>query len=75
VAAFGATIRYVIDFANFDNSVIMNTPGQSGQPGSPNYGNLARSSGDAVYLPAPWTRPAVEKVVKHRLLLSPGGAK
>jgi penicillin amidase len=49
----------------------MNTPGQSGQPGSPYYGNLAASSADAVYFPQMWTRPAVETVVAHRLRLTP----
>jgi Protein related to penicillin acylase len=73
VAAFGATIRQITDFSNYDNSVQMNTPGQSGQPGSPYYDNLARSSADAQYFPQMWTRPAVETVVAHRLKLVPGG--
>jgi penicillin amidase len=71
VAAFGATIRQITDFSNYDRSVQMNTPGQSGQPGSPYYGNLAASSADAVYFPQMWTRPAVETVVAHRLKLTP----
>jgi penicillin G amidase len=71
VAAFGATIRQITDFSNFDNSVQMNTPGQSGQPGSPYYGNLAASSADAVYFPQTWTRTAVESAVAHRLILTP----
>ena len=71
VAAFGATIRQITDFSNYDRSVQMNTPGQSGQPGSPYYGNLAQSSADAVYFPQMWTRPAVETVVAHRLTLAP----
>jgi penicillin amidase len=71
VAAFGATIRQITDFSNYDKSVQMNTPGQSGQPGSPYYGNLAASSADAVYFPQMWTRPAVETVVAHRLRLTP----
>lgn len=72
VAAFGATIRQIFDFSNFDNSVQMNTPGQSGQPGSPFYGDLAQPAADAEYFPQMWTRPAVESVVVHRLKLSPG---
>ena len=72
VAAFGASIRQITDFADLDRSVQMNTPGQSGQPGSPYYGNLARSAADAVYFPQTWTRSAVESVVKHRLTLEPG---
>jgi penicillin amidase len=72
VAAFGASIRQITDFSDYDRSVQMNTPGQSGQPGSPYYGDLARSSADAVYFPQMWTRPAVESVVAHRLKLVPG---
>jgi penicillin amidase len=71
VAAFGATIRQIFDFSNFDNSVQMNTPGQSGQPGSPNYGDLAQPAADAVYMPQYWSRPLVETVVVHRLKLAP----
>lgn len=72
VAAFGASIRQITDFEDLDRSVQMNTPGQSAQPGSPFYGNLAQLSGDAEYFPQMWTRPAVESVVVHRLNLTPG---
>lgn len=73
VAAFGATIHQITDFSNYDNSVQMNTPGQSGQPGSPYYGDLAQPSADAMYFPQMWTRAAVETVVAHHLKLTPGG--
>ena len=73
VAAFGASIRQITDFADLDRSVQMNTPGQSAQPGSPFYGNLAQLSGDAEYFPQMWSRPAVESVVAHRLKLIPSG--
>ncbi len=72
VAAFGATIRQITDFSDFDRSVQMNTPGQSAQPGSPYFSNLAQSSADAEYFPQMWTRPAVESVTAHRLKLMPG---
>lgn len=71
VAAFGASIRQITDFSDLDRSVQMNTPGQSGQPGSPFYGNLAQSSGDAVYFQQSWTRQAVDSVVQYRLILEP----
>jgi penicillin amidase len=73
VAAFGASIRQITDFSDFDKSVQMNTPGQSAQPGSPFYGSLAEMSGNAEYFPQMWTRPAVESVTAHRLRLEPGG--
>ena len=39
VNATGANFRRIIDLSNVDNSVWTNAPGQSGQPGSPFYGN------------------------------------
>jgi penicillin amidase len=73
VAAFGATIRQITDFSDLDKSVQMNAPGQSAQPGSPFYGNLAEGYGNAEYFPQMWTRPAVESVTAHRLRLVPNG--
>ena len=73
VAAFGASIRQITDFSDLDKSVQMNTPGQSAQPESPYYGNLAEMSGNAEYFQQAWTRPAVESVTAHRLRLVPGG--
>jgi penicillin amidase len=71
VAAIGATVRQIFDYADFDRSVQMNTPGQSAQPGSPFYSNLAVSMGNAEYFPQMYTRPAVEGVTKYRLTLQP----
>jgi penicillin amidase len=72
VAAIGATYRQIIDFANLDGSMATNLPGQSGQPGSPFYSNLAESFARAEYFPLLFTRERVEQNAKHRLLLLPG---
>ncbi len=40
VGADGASYRQIVDVSNWDNSVVVNVPGQSGQPESPFYGNL-----------------------------------
>ncbi len=40
VQSSGATFRIVIDVGHWDNSVAMNSPGQSGDPGSPHYDDL-----------------------------------
>jgi penicillin amidase len=71
VAAVGATYRQIIDFADFSRSVATNTPGQSGQPGSPYYGNLAKSYADQQYFPLLYQRNAVEAQAQHTLTLSP----
>lgn len=72
VAAVGATYREVIDFSNLDGSVATNTPGQSGRPGSPYYGNLIENHANAEYFPLAFSREAVEANVAHRLVLRGG---
>ena len=71
VAAAGATYRQIVDFADLDHSMATNFPGQSGQPGSPYYANLAEPFGRGEYFPLAFTRPAVERVRAHRLVLIP----
>jgi penicillin amidase len=71
VNANGANFRRIIDLSDLDNSVWTNAPGQSGQPGSPFYGNLREHLGNGEYLPLLFTRPAVEKRAKYRLTLRP----
>jgi len=36
----GASYREILDTSDWDQSVAVNTPGQSGQPGSPHYSDL-----------------------------------
>ncbi|MCI0434747.1 MAG: penicillin acylase family protein, partial [Gemmatimonadetes bacterium] len=71
VAALGATYRQIIDFANLDASAATNLPGQSAQPGSPFYANLAQPFASAEYFPLLFTRDAVEARATHRLVLAP----
>ncbi|HEX6308718.1 MAG TPA: penicillin acylase family protein [Longimicrobiales bacterium] len=69
IAATGATFREIIDFADFDNSRATSTPGQSGQPGSPFYGNLLPLWANGQFFPLLFSRAAVESRTTHRLLL------
>jgi penicillin amidase len=71
VAAVGATFREVIDMVHADSMYVTNVPGQSGQPGSPFYMNLVEPYGRGDYFPLAFTRPAVERVAAHRLVLKP----
>ena len=71
VNATGANFRRIIDLADPDRSVASNAPGQSAQPGSPFYGNLADNLGNGQYFPLLYTREAVEEHVAHRLTLQP----
>jgi penicillin G amidase len=71
VAADGASYREIFDVSNWDRSLVINTPGQSGQPGSRFYGNLAKDWSDERYFPLAFSRPAVEKAAAHTLRLTP----
>lgn len=72
VADDGATFREIIDMQDLDASLATNAPGQSGQPGSPFYANLAEMFGRAEYFPLAFSRAAVERHAAHRLTLRPG---
>jgi penicillin amidase len=71
VAAVGATYREIIDFSDLDNSRTINTPGQSGQPGSPFYDNLRVLWGDRKFFPLRYSRKAVDEAAAYRLTLRP----
>ena len=71
VAADGASYREIFDVSNWDRSLVINTPGQSGQPGSKFYGNLLQDWADNKYFNLAFTRPAVDKVAAHKLTLKP----
>ena len=45
VNATGANFRRIIDFADVDKTMATNAPGESGQPGSPYYGNTREKLG------------------------------
>jgi penicillin amidase len=67
----GATFRIVVDVGNWDGSLAMNSPGQSGNPDSPHYADLFEpwARGDA--FPLAYTRERVESVTEQRFVLRP----
>lgn len=67
----GASFRQILDTSNWDNSVAANVPGQSGQPESEFYANLLPLWARDQYFPLLYSRTAVEKNTKHRLVLKP----
>jgi penicillin G amidase len=71
VAADGASYREIFDVSNWDRSLVINTPGQSGQPGSRFYGNLLQDWADNKFFEFAFSREAVEKAAAHRLRLTP----
>jgi penicillin amidase len=67
----GPSYREILDVGNWDESVVANVPGESGQPGSPHYSNLVPYWDQTRYFPMLYTRAAVEKQAKDRLILEP----
>jgi len=56
----GASVRFVLDVGAWDNSMVINTPGQSGDPMSPHYRDLFPLWAAGAYVPMRFTRAAVE---------------
>jgi len=67
----GASFRMVLDPANWDASVITNTPGESGDPASKHYDDLIQSWASGQHHPLPYSRRAVEAATVERLRLRP----
>jgi penicillin amidase len=67
----GASYREIFDLSNWDASLAVNTPGQSGQPLSPHYSDLLPLWDAGQYFPLAYSREAVEKVTTEKLLLQP----
>lgn len=68
----GATYRQLFDLADWDKGLATSTPGQSGQPGSPHYADLAPLWAEGRYFPLAYSRAKVEEVTQNRLWLRPG---
>jgi penicillin amidase len=67
----GASFRMVLDVGNWDQSVVINTPGQSGDPFSPHYRDLAPLWAAGEYAPLAYSREAVERVARSAISLQP----
>ncbi len=70
--AHGPSFRIVLDVGNWDNSRAINTPGQSGDPASPHYRDLAQPWAQGKYFPLLYSREAVEKAARQVIDLLPG---
>lgn len=67
----GASYREIMDTADWDHSLTVNTPGQSGQPGSLHYSDLLPLWDRGEYFPLSYSRREVEENAKDRLTLAP----
>jgi penicillin G amidase len=68
----GPSFRVIVDVGNWDNSRAVNLPGESGDPDSPHYRDLAPMWLNGEYFPLLYTRAAVEKATEKRIHLVPG---
>jgi len=67
----GASVRVVVDVGDWDKSVCINSPGQSGDPRSPHYGDLAPLWAKGEYVPMSYSAEAVARVTKETIVLAP----
>jgi penicillin amidase len=70
----GASVRLVMDVGDWDNSVCIDAPGQSGDPGSPHYGDLASLWARGEYVPLLYSRARVEEATVARVRLVPAAS-
>jgi penicillin amidase len=70
--AGGPSFRVVLDVGNWDNSRAVNSPGQSGDPESPHYRDLAPMWLKGEYFPLLYSRKAIEAATILRIELTPG---
>jgi penicillin amidase len=68
---FGSSARVVVDVGEWDNSAWINAAGQSGDPRSPHYADLAPLWARGEYVPMLYSRDAVERVTEKRIRLQP----
>jgi penicillin G amidase len=71
VQVSGASYREILDLSDWDHSVAVNAPGQSGQPESPHYADLLPLWAEGKYFPLVYSRQAVEKQTTDRMVLEP----
>ncbi|HZZ34168.1 MAG TPA: penicillin acylase family protein, partial [Caulobacteraceae bacterium] len=67
----GASYRMVLDVGAWDDSVAINTPGQSGDPFSPQYRDLFALWAGGQYMPLLFSREAVDRNARVVMALTP----
>jgi penicillin amidase len=71
--AAGASVRFVFDVGAWDNSVFINSPGQSADHTSAHYRDLFPLWAEGGYAPLPFSREAVDRAAKRVISLKPAG--
>jgi penicillin G amidase len=68
----GGSLKMIADTEDWDNSVAINTPGQSGNPDDPHYRDLFELWARGKYFTLAYTKRTVESVKESVLKLEPG---
>jgi penicillin amidase len=69
----GGSLKIIADTENWDNSLGLNNPGQSGDPASPHYRDLFEIWSRGRYFPIFYSRGKVESVTEATQVLLPRG--
>ncbi|MER9230271.1 penicillin acylase family protein [Mesorhizobium sp. M0664] len=67
----GPSIRMIIDVGNWDESLFINNPGQSGVPGSVHYEDLTSDWRQGKYKPLAYSQARVKNETSWSIMLSP----
>jgi penicillin G amidase len=67
----GGSLKIIADTENWDNSLGLNNPGQSGDPDSPHYRDLFEIWSRGRYFPIFYSRAKVDSVAEQRQTLQP----
>jgi penicillin amidase len=69
----GSSWRVVVDVGEWDHSLFINSPGQSGDPASPHYSDLFLPWARDEAVPLLYSRAQVEAAAERRVVLEPTG--
>lgn len=67
----GASFRILMDTRNWDKTLIINTPGQSGDSNSPFYQNLFTTWANDSYFPSYYSKQLIEQNLAEKWILKP----
>ena len=67
----GASVRLIMDVGDWDNSVWINSPGQSGDPASPHFGDMAETWARGEYVPMVYETASVDAATARVVRLLP----
>ena len=67
----GGSLKVIVDTENWDNSIALNNPGQSGDVNDPHYRDLYELWARGKYFPILFSRSRIESVMEKKVQLNP----